>query len=297
MWRTVRCDRGDGYAETVDSWTQIADGVFQRRYDPLDVSVVAIVGPTGVVLVDTRNNPAEADEIIADVDTRFALPIVAVINTHAHYDHTFGNQQFASGAHRTVPIYGHAGIPRHFEEFEGPRLAAQQADPSREPDKQWSEVHLTPPSVLIDAPTTVRAGDRTIELIPLPPGHTDTDLVVFIPDQRVWILGDIVEESGPPMYGSGSFPFGWPDALRRLLERVESGDRLIPGHGAVVDRDFVVAQADALQTVADAIRSAWANSLSIDDVFASSSLELPWPETVTRSAFEQGYAQLAGAER
>lgn len=281
----------------MDSWTPIADGVFQRRYDPLDVSVVAVVGPTGVILVDTRNNPAEADEIIADVDARFALPIVAVINTHAHYDHTFGNQRFASGAHLTVPIYGHARIPRHFEEFEGPRLVAQQADPSREPDKEWSEVRLTPPTVLIDEPTTVRAGGCTIELIPLPPGHTDTDLVVFVPDQRVWVLGDIIEESGPPMYGSGSFPFGWPAALRGLLARIEPGDRLIPGHGAVVDRDFAVAQTDALQTVADAIRSAWTDHVSIDEAFATGSLELPWPETVTRSAFERGYAQLAGAER
>ena len=48
MWRTVRCSRGDGYAESVDSWTQIADGVLQRRFDPLDVSVVAIVGATGI---------------------------------------------------------------------------------------------------------------------------------------------------------------------------------------------------------------------------------------------------------
>jgi glyoxylase-like metal-dependent hydrolase (beta-lactamase superfamily II) len=108
----------------------------------------------------------------------------------------------------------------------------------------------------------------------------------------VWVLGDIVEESGPPMYGSGSFPFGWPEALRELLERIGPTDRLIPGHGAVVDRGFVVAQLESLQTVADAIRSAHARGLAIEDALGSASVVLPWPETVTRSAFEQGYAQL-----
>ncbi len=271
----------------------MAEGVFQRRYEPLDVSVVAIVGETGIILVDTRNNPAEADEIIADVDAEFGLPIVAVVNTHAHYDHTFGNQRFADGPSLSVPIYGHARIPEHFALHEAPRLAAQQADPWREPDKRWSDVRLTAPTVLIDGPTTVDAGGRTIQLIPLEPGHTDTDLVVFVPDQRVWILGDISEESGPPMYGSGSYPFGWPQVLGGLAERFQAGDRLVPGHGAVVDRDFVLAQVRDLQVVADAIRSAWSEDLSVDDVFTTRRFVLPWPESILRSAFEQGYAQLA----
>lgn len=258
----------------------------------MDVSVVAIVGATGVLIVDTRNNPAEAGEIVAEVLARFGLPIVGVVNTHAHYDHTFGNQVFATGAANAVPVYGHSRIPRHFARFEGPRLAAQQADPGREPDKQWSEVRLTPPTVLVGEPTTVEVPGRRIELIPLPPGHTDTDLVVFVPDARVWVLGDIVEESGPPMYGSGSFPFDWPVTLRGVLERIEPGDTLVPGHGAVVDRAFVAAQAGDLQAVADAIRLAWQRGLTIDEVFASASVVLPWPERVTRSAFEQGYAQL-----
>lgn len=275
---------------TESGWLEVGRGVFQRRYDPMDVSVVVVVGPTGLTVVDTRNTPAEADELIRDVADRFGLPIVAVVNTHAHYDHTFGNQSFAA---LPVPIYGHHLIPRHFAAYEGPRLAAQQADPSREPDKRWADVVLTPPGELVTAPTAVAAGGRTIELIPLEPGHTDTDLAVLVPDCRVWLLGDVIEESGPPMFGSGSYPLGWPAVLAGLLEAIRQDDVIVPGHGAVVNRDFVVRQMAALQTVADTIRSSVSAGTSVDDLPEGHELFGLWPPSMLEYAFARGAAQLA----
>ncbi|TFD84987.1 MBL fold metallo-hydrolase [Cryobacterium lactosi] len=275
---------------TESSWLEVGRGVFQRRYDPMDVSVIVVVGPTGLTVVDTRNNPAEADELIQDIAVRFQLPIVAVVNTHAHYDHTFGNQSFA--ALPSAPIYGHHLIDRHYAEYEGPRLAVQQADPSREPDKRWADVVLTPPGVPVAAPFSVVAGGRTIELIPLDPGHTDTDLAVFIPDCRVWLLGDVVEESGPPMFGSGSYPLGWPAVLEGLLQMIQPGDIVVPGHGAVVHRDFVLRQRDSLQKVADTIRSCAAAGISLDEIPGDHALFTLWPRAMLESAFAQGGAQL-----
>lgn len=56
------------------TWTQVGDGVYQRRYDPLDVSVGLVIGPCGATVIDTRNNPAEAQEIMNDVAQQFAVP-------------------------------------------------------------------------------------------------------------------------------------------------------------------------------------------------------------------------------
>lgn len=275
---------------TESGWLEVGHGVFHRRYDPMDVSVVVVVGPTGLTVVDTRNNPAEAEEVIRDIARRFDLPIVAVVNTHAHYDHTFGNQSFA--ALPSVLIYGHHLMPRHFAEYEGPRLTAQQADPSREPDKRWADVVLTPPGELVTARTAVVAGGRTIELIPLEPGHTDTDLAVLVPDCRVWLLGDVIEQSGPPMFGSGSYPLAWPEVLAGLLGVIRPGDVIVPGHGVVVDRDFVERQMAALQTVADTIRSCAAARTSLDDLPDDHALFTLWPRAMLESAFTQGGAQL-----
>jgi len=277
---------------TESGWVEVGRGVFQRRYEPMDVSVIVVVGPAGLTVVDTRNNPAEAEEVIRDVDARFGLPIVAVVNTHAHYDHTFGNQTFATLS--SVPIYGHHRIPQHFAAYEGPRLAAQQADPSREPDKDWADVVLTPPDVLVTAPVALMVGGRALELIPLDPGHTDTDLAVLVPDCRVWLLGDVIEESGPPMFGSGSYPFTWPVVLAGLLETIRPGDIIVPGHGAVVDRDFVVRQMEALQQVADTIRASVTAGTSLEDLPADHDLFGLWPKVMLDSAFARGAEQLAG---
>ncbi|MCS5732810.1 MBL fold metallo-hydrolase [Herbiconiux daphne] len=276
-----------------ETWLPVADGVFQRRYDPLDVSVVAIVGDTGVTVVDTRNNPAEADEIVADVLSAFAAPIVAVINTHAHYDHTFGNQRFVRApGFAGVPIYGHQLIPRHYERFEAPRLEAAQADPAREPGKRWADVQLTPPTELIGGPVTIHPGGREIELVPIAPGHTDTDLAIFVPDAATWLLGDVIEQSGPPMFGSGSYPLGWPDALDELLERIDPGAVIVPGHGSPVDRAFVVRQSAQLRAVAELIRASHAAATPVADVVVPAALAELWPDGFMRSALEAGYAQL-----
>jgi glyoxylase-like metal-dependent hydrolase (beta-lactamase superfamily II) len=272
-------------------WTEIATGVHQRRYDPLDVSVVVIDGEDGLLLVDTRCDPAEADELIAEVAIRFFSPIRWVVNTHAHFDHSFGNQRFGPASELDVPIFGHQNIERHYAEFEAPRLEAYRADPSREPDRTWHDVVLTPPTREVSERTSIDIGGRVVELIPLAPGHTDTDIALLVPDARLWILGDIVEESGPPMYGSGSFPLGWPEVLATLLDEMHPSDIVIPGHGRVVDRAFVAAQADHLKLVADRIRDADSRSISTAEALGEHD-DWPFPVGGLVPAFDRGLHQL-----
>jgi glyoxylase-like metal-dependent hydrolase (beta-lactamase superfamily II) len=209
-------------------WTEIADRVYLRRYEPLDISVTLVRGSDGVLLIDTRCNPREAAEIRADVTTLGFGDVTRVVNTHAHYDHTFGNSEFAT----TATLYGHHLLPAHFAAFEAPRLSDWQAAPDAQPQYDWRGVILTPPTVLVDEDTELDIGGRIVHLLPLEPGHTDTDLAVFVPDAEVWMVGDVVEQSGPPMYGSGSFPFSWPDQVDALVARISETAVVVPGHGA-----------------------------------------------------------------
>lgn len=278
----------------MNAWLKVADGVFVHRYEPMDISITVICGADGLTVVDTRSSPDEAREIVADVATEFNVPIVAVINSHAHFDHTFGNQVFA--AMDGVPIYGHHLVASHFRDHEAPRLKRQRDNPGREPGFDWSKVTLCPPTIPVTERTLITAAGRTIELIPLAPGHTDTDVAIFIPDQRVWILGDIVEESAPPMFGSGCFPLGWPRVLEGLLAEIGPDDVVIPGHGAIVTRAFVAAQSLQLGTMAELIRESWTRQLGVDEALTIAHGRLPWPVPVLRSALEHGFAQLRGTE-
>jgi glyoxylase-like metal-dependent hydrolase (beta-lactamase superfamily II) len=104
-------------------WVEVAAGVFQRRYNPLDVSVCVIRGSDGLAVVDTRSSPRQADQMLADLRELGSRPVQRVINTHAHFDHCFGNQRFGSGSDLSVPIYGHARVPAHLDAHERPMLA------------------------------------------------------------------------------------------------------------------------------------------------------------------------------
>jgi glyoxylase-like metal-dependent hydrolase (beta-lactamase superfamily II) len=273
-------------------WNEISDRVYQRRYHPLDISVSVVVGDDGLLLVDTRCNPREADEVRADVAALSSLPIRWVANTHAHYDHSFGNQRFPG-----AEIFGHHLIPKHFAEYEQPRLAAWTANPSAQPQYDWHGVELTPPTVLVSSMREIDLGDRRVRFHPLPPGHTDTDLVIEIPDAATWLVGDILEQSGPPMYGSGSFPLDWPGVLDTLAESVGPGDVFIPGHGGPVDREFLLEQATVMHRVADGIRSSFDRSEPVESASERVASAARLPMDIVESAVLRGYTLLSAATR
>jgi glyoxylase-like metal-dependent hydrolase (beta-lactamase superfamily II) len=273
-------------------WTEIADRVYLRRYEPLDISVTLVRGSDGVLLIDTRCNPREAAEIRADVTTLGFGDVTRVVNTHAHYDHTFGNSEFAT----TATLYGHHLLPAHFAAFEAPRLSDWQAAPDAQPQYDWRGVILTPPTVLVDEDTELDIGGRIVHLLPLEPGHTDTDLAVFVPDAEVWMVGDVVEQSGPPMYGSGSFPFSWPDQVDALVARISETAVVVPGHGAPVDVEFVREQAGLLRTVADGIREAFDRSEPIELVADRIAGRTNLPLAIVEAAVYRGYTLRAAED-
>jgi glyoxylase-like metal-dependent hydrolase (beta-lactamase superfamily II) len=273
-------------------WNEVAAGVFQRRYNPLDVSVCVVRGSDGLAVVDTRGSPRQADEIRADLRELGSEPVRWVINTHGHFDHCFGNQRFGPGSDLNVPIYGHAGVPAFLDKFERPGLAEAIAS-GEEPADEWREVVITPPTELVGDRHTLDLGDRAVDMLYLGRGHTDNDLLLHIPDAAAWLVGDVIEESGPPCYGAGSFPMDWPDTVSRLLELAGDGDVLVPGHGAPVGAGFARAQQQQLAAVAGLIRE-----LHRDGVPAGQAAEAGggrWPMPVDRlaPAIETGYAQLS----
>jgi glyoxylase-like metal-dependent hydrolase (beta-lactamase superfamily II) len=277
----------------MSEWSAIANGVHQYRSAPFDLSVVVVEGEDGGLLIDTGADPDEAIALLGRVRSRFGLAPRWVVNTHAHFDHTFGNQVFGPGSAADADIHGHSGIADHFARYEGPRIAAWREDPSREPGRRWNEVRLVPPTHPVERMTRIDLGGRVVELRPQPPAHTDTDLVVFLPSERVWVVGDLVEESGPPMYGSGSYPLGWPDVLDALASEMRAGDLVVPGHGRVVELEFVRRQAGLLRAVADRIVEAHDGGLDVAAALAASE-HWSMPVAGIAGAIDRVYAVLEG---
>jgi glyoxylase-like metal-dependent hydrolase (beta-lactamase superfamily II) len=270
-------------------WDEVAVEVFQRRYDPLDVTVCVIRSADGIGVVDTRSSPRQADELREHLQELGRLRIRWVVNTHAHFDHCFGNQRFAMSP--GVPIHGHAAIPAHLDRFERPLLAGWIAA-GGEQAEEWREVTITPPTDLVKTRSEIALADRAVSLVHLGRGHTDNDLVVHIPDAAAWVVGDLVEESGPPVYGADSFPIDWPETLARLLALAGDDDVLVPGHGAPAGLPFAQSQQAQLAGVAELIRELHAAGVPASQAAAAGGTRWPLPAADLAAAIEAGYIQL-----
>ena len=155
------------------------------------VDTFIVVTGRFVVLVDTVINPQTAAQML-----EYARPYLTngrqllVINTHADYDHCWGNQLFAGDtAVYPAPIIGSHLSPPKFQQPEAKTYLAkmQQLEP-----EVFGEVVLMPPTLLIQDRFVIDGGDLTLELLPTP-GHTDDHYSVFIPEIATLLAADAAE--------------------------------------------------------------------------------------------------------
>ena len=83
---------------------EIADRVWLARYDWWDVNVTLVGGSDGLVVVDTHASARAAREVVEDVRRLGVGPVTRIVNTHEHFDHTFGNAELRA-AYGVVPIH------------------------------------------------------------------------------------------------------------------------------------------------------------------------------------------------
>ncbi|SFK99404.1 MBL fold metallo-hydrolase [Geodermatophilus ruber] len=231
------------------NFAEIADGVFVRRHESLDLNCGLVVGDGACLVVDTRSDLGEAADLAAAVRRVTPHPWT-VVNTHAHYDHCFGNAAFRPGV-----IWAARGCAEELratgEAQRAARVAELLAGGHAAAAERVRRAPLDPPDALVDDRAVLDIGGREVTLRFLGRGHTGHDLVVQV-EAGVVFAGDLVEEGAPPAF-EDAFPAEWPDTLGRL-QALARGP-VVPGHGAVVDAAFVGAQRAELRAVLAAVRS------------------------------------------
>lgn len=265
----------------VTDWEEVDEGVWTRRYRPYQINITAIDVGGAFVLVDTRGSLTQGRELAADVGSLAAQPVLGVVNTHEHFDHTFGNAAF------DVPRWGHVRCAEKLAASGQQQRAAALSWVPEEAHDELNESPIVPPDNTFEKESTVEVGDRALRLLHLGRGHTDNDVIVLVEDADVVIAGDLVEEGAPPAYGD-AFPFDWPETVNALLEHV-SGP-VVPGHGEVVDEAFVRRQQRELAGVAAMARK----HLEEGAAMATLTQGGPFPPDVMELAIERARLEAAG---
>jgi glyoxylase-like metal-dependent hydrolase (beta-lactamase superfamily II) len=262
-------------------WVEIAEGVFVRRYPFLDQNIGVVIGEAGILVVDSRASEGHAREVLEDLRVITPLAPTVIVNTHAHWDHCFGNRAF-----RPCTIWGHASAALFLTRtLDDQRATTVSADPALA-GEMASFVPDLPDRTLTDL-ATIDLGGRTVELRFLGRGHTDNDIVALVQGAGVVFAGDLIEGGNPPFFGDG-FPIDWP-ATDDALVALEASS-YVPGHGPVFGHSEVAAQADEVRQIVDLAERVYEGHLEFEQAVVLA----PWPPDDAREPIARGVGQLRG---
>jgi len=184
-----------------------------------------VVTPEGVLVVDALGSPALAQELIQEIRKITPAPIRYVVMTHYHADHIYGLQALKAAGAQVIAqqdgqIYLHSDT------------AALRLKASREELFPWidEKTTLVPADRWIAGALTLQMGGLDFQIQPVGPAHTPEDLVVYVPQIRLLLAGDIVFRGRVPFVGQADSG-RWIGALDKLL--AFDTQVIVPGHGPV----------------------------------------------------------------
>ncbi len=180
-----------------------------------------LVGPQGVISIDSCSTERRTRAYQQAIATVTSAAVRAVVNTHHHGDHTFGNCLFPDaaiiGQDRTRAEAIAFGPPRDLPAWDGP---------------DWGELSLDPPFITFADGLTVHAGDVRAEVRHVgTPAHTTNDSIVWIADRSVLFCGDLIFNGGTPFLLMGSVQ-GAIEVLEGVVAPLHAAT-IVPGHGPV----------------------------------------------------------------
>ncbi|WP_123025737.1 MBL fold metallo-hydrolase [Mycolicibacterium stellerae] len=225
------------------AWERLNDSVHRCRLPFLDVTVGLVHGAKGTLLIDTGTTLTEANAIKADVAEIVGDTVGHIVLTHYHFDHILGSSAFAGAAVYCAPEVV-ATIANRTE-----HLHADAVRYGADPDEVANALSAlrAPESPVSQA--DIDLGGVSVAISHPGRGHTRHDLIVVVEDAEVPVVfcGDLVEESGDPVFDRDSDLQAWPSTLGRVLDVGGPGALFVPGHGAVVDAGFVQRQQEWLR--------------------------------------------------
>ncbi len=214
----------------------------------LSNSVIVDLGGATLVF-DTGLTPRSGADLARAARRLTGRPADYLVNSHWHHDHIRGNQVFANpriiattetwelirtrGAEDVATDRAEGKV--RWEEFRAGKDPVPPRD--RALMRGWlggivdslPKLRLTLPNLTFDSELVLRGTRRTARVLSYGGGHSPSDTFVFLPDDRIAFLGDLLSNGYHPWLGDGD-----PDTLVRILDRIDllRPRALVPGHGA-----------------------------------------------------------------
>lgn len=206
---------------------KVKDGIYVYVGKDLNSNAGIVLTEQGVVLIDSGHNPTDSRAILAAVKKLTRLPILFLIDTEPHPDHTTGHFVFSPPA----TIIAHAGATESMtnRERESPERVKKMMDSSPQMRAALEGYRMITPHMEYRQKMTLNLGERTFELLYLKGVHSEADTAVWLPKERVLFSasGIVVNQFNILR------PFVTiPDILAASkMMKALNPEHVIPGHG------------------------------------------------------------------
>jgi cyclase len=272
---------------------KVADGVWAAVAAPaykVNSNTAIIENDDGVMVVDTHSKPSAARVIVERLRELTARPVRYVVNTHFHWDHWHGNEVYpqaypgaeivsnqltreAMVGRGLKRIQDHVrGVPAEIAKLEAELASAATAQQRAkvERDLVLARAYLAEvtalkpalPTIAFERTMTLYRRDREIQLLHLGRAHTEGDVFVYLPKEKVVITGDAMIGWTPYM-GDG-YPEDWVATLDRLAQL--DFTHIIMGHGEPAGRDWLRTFRAYVHDMVEAVRREVAAGATLDEV-------------------------------
>ncbi len=260
---------------------KIGDGLYATISDPSKgLSTMCnggfLYGKDAALLLEGFVTPAGAAFQLDALHKVAQVPPTGAMDTHYHFDHSLGNSFYGANG---IQLWAHSAVAQRITESYAPlqereRAAVVAPFQKREDEaksdaaKQHAQSDLTAIGNVFDLvrksaltlpnrpldpaklPLTVDLGHLSA-VIETYPGHSGTDLVVHVPDQRVAYAGDLIFNGRfPATFDEKATISGW----RATLKTFSSWDKetiFVPGHGPLCGQEGVQQLSDLFDDLAD----------------------------------------------
>lgn len=231
-----------------------------------------IVDGDDCLLVDTLFDLPSTAAMLAEMKSSVPASkrIRQLVNTHANGDHTYGNQ-LVEGAE----IIACRACAEEYAEAP-PEKMIQRAQNWRNLgvggafayELMWNRfdfrgVHSKPPTKLFEKSMDVTVGDTRVALTHLGSAHTRGDILVHLPDKKILYTGDLLFVGGHPVLWDGPID-NWIHICEHILNALDV-DVIVPGHGAIAEKDAVRYMRDYLVFIRDEARRYYEAGLPYDE--------------------------------
>jgi glyoxylase-like metal-dependent hydrolase (beta-lactamase superfamily II) len=248
------------------STAKLAEGIYTIRHPDApdgfpNSNTTVIIGDKGVLVVDSCLLPSQAKLDIAQIRQWTPKPVLYVVNTHWHFDHTLGNSTYVQAfpaaqiiaqraTAKTIAAFNPGAVeryPKREQRFRQVLDSGKNPDgtPLTEGDRKDYEqaiAGLAPvvaemkgtvqamPTLVFDEALDVDLGGRIAQVRFLGKGNTAGDTIVYLPKEKIISTGDLVVSPAPYLFGG--FPVEFVPTLERLMEF--DAQTIVPGHGQVM---------------------------------------------------------------